>query len=476
MAGNRKWSACLLLGVFTLLSLGLGKPALAQGAASTQLTVGPQGEYSDIKSAVAAAQPGQTINVEPGVYRERLSINKPLTLRGQAGAILDGGGQETIILITGTQDVTVSGLSLRNSGGPATIPYAGVKVVQSKNVTVDQVKMSDIEHGVYLEQSSHCRVTNNEISGKVNLLPEDRGDAIGLWKSDHNVFSNNHAWNVRDGIKFEFSTFNQVSSNQFDHLRYGLHYMYSNDNTFDHNLFEDDVAGATPMYSKRIQFTDNIFVHMPGERGYAILLQDSDNCVLKNNLIMQSNVGLHFDHSNNNVVEGNTILSCGVAIRVLGTSTENTFAGNKVEDNVVQVSSDYQALPNIWSLQGRGNYWSDYKGYDFTGAGIGALPYNSLNYLAKAVYEQPLLELFADSPGIQALSQGLQMFPLWQLPGIRDQYPLLHPAAPPEEWRPYLSSASAGGNPVWLAALSVAALLAAGAILRKGWRRRKNHA
>ncbi|WP_407310306.1 nitrous oxide reductase family maturation protein NosD [Desulfosporosinus sp. SB140] len=477
MDGNWKWSGRLFLGViFTLLILGIGKPAPAQGAESPQLTVGSQGQYPDIRSAVAAAQPGQTISVEPGVYRERLSINKPLTLRGQVGAILDGGGQETIILITNTQDVTVYGLSLRNSGGPAMLPYAGVKVVQSKNVTVDHVKMSDIEHGVYLEQSSDCRIKNNEISGKVSLLPEDRGDAIGLWKSDHNIFSNNHAWNVRDGIKFEFSTFNQVSSNQFEHLRYGLHYMYSNDNTFDHNLFEDDVAGATPMYSKRIQFTDNIFANMPGERGYAILLQDSDDCVIKNNLIMQSNVGLHFDHSNHNVVEGNMMISCGVAIRVLGTSTENTFVGNNAEDNVIQVGSDYQALPNTWSVKGYGNYWSDYRGYDFTGGGIGDLPYNSVSYLARAVYEQPLLELFADSPGIQALSQGLQMFPLWQLPSIQDQYPLMHPTALPAEWQPYLNSTAAKGSSILFAALSIAALLVAWAILRRGWRRRETHA
>ena len=84
---------------------------MAQGAESSQLTVGPHGQYLNIKSAVATAQPGQTIIVEPGIYRERLTINKPLTLRGQEGAIIDGGGQENIILIMGTHDVTVSGVT-----------------------------------------------------------------------------------------------------------------------------------------------------------------------------------------------------------------------------------------------------------------------------------------------------------------------------------------------------------------------------
>lgn len=476
VAKHWRWSG-QLIGILAFLFCGIGVlPSIAQGADSAKLIVGVHGQYRDINSALTAAQPGQTIVVEPGIYQERLTINKPLTLLGQQGAVIDGGGQGNIILIDQTQGVTVSGLTLRNSGGPAVIPYAGVKVVESQNITVDHLQMSEIEHGVYLEKSRYCLVDANQISGKTSLSSEDRGDGIGLWRSEHNLFANNHVWNVRDGIKFDFSSFNEVRGNKFDHLRYGIHYMYSNDNTFDHNLFENNVAGATPMFSKRIQFTNNIFAHMPGERAYAIFLQDSDDCVIKDNLIMQSNVGLYFDHSSNNVVEGNMVISCGVALRVSGTSTENKFTGNTLENNVIQVGLDHLGLPNTWSVKGQGNYWGDYKGYDFTGSGIGALPYNSVNYLAKAIYKQPILQLFSDSPGILALGQGLQMFPLWQSPSIQDKHPLMHSPAVPAEWQPYLSSASSQGNPRLFAALSGTSILAAWAILSNGWRRRRKDA
>ena len=476
VAKHWRWSG-QLIGILAFLFCGIGVlPSIAQGADSAKLIVGVHGQYRDINSALTAAQPGQTIVVEPGIYQERLTINKPLTLLGQEGAVIDGGGQGNIILIDQTQGVTVSGLTLRNSGGPAVIPYAGVKVVESQNSTVDHLQMSEIEHGVYLEKSRYCLVDANQISGKTSLSSEDRGDGIGLWRSEHNLFANNHVWNVRDGIKFDFSSFNEVRGNKFDHLRYGIHYMYSNDNTFDHNLFENNVAGATPMFSKRIQFTNNIFAHMPGERAYAIFLQDSDDCVIKDNLIMQSNVGLYFDHSSNNVVEGNMVISCGVALRVSGTSTENKFTGNTLENNVIQVGLDHLGLPNTWSVKGQGNYWGDYKGYDFTGSGIGALPYNSVNYLAKAIYKQPILQLFSDSPGILALGQGLQMFPLWQSPSIQDKHPLMHSPAVPAEWQPYLSSASSQGNPRLFAALSGTSILAAWAILSNGWRWRRKDA
>lgn len=45
---------------------------------------------SPISSAVAAASAGDHLVIEPGVYRERVVVDKTLTISGQEGAILDG--------------------------------------------------------------------------------------------------------------------------------------------------------------------------------------------------------------------------------------------------------------------------------------------------------------------------------------------------------------------------------------------------
>lgn len=194
------------------------------------------------------------------------------------------------------------------------------------------------------------------------------------------------------------------------------------------------------MYSKYLVFTHNVFAHMPGERAYGILLKDCDHSTVTNNLILESNVGFQLDHANQNLIEGNLIINCGVAFQILGNSTANVLAGNSVRDNIVQVVTDYGALPNTWAVHGQGNYWSDYVGYDFSGQGIGERPYESINYLAQAIFNQPKLQLFAESPGLQAVGRGLQLFPLWNFPSITDPKPLMRPPGLAAEWSSWLEN------------------------------------
>lgn len=450
-------------------------PARAATPAKT-ISVGPNGQYKDINSAVRVAQPGEVIYLEKGTYRGSVTIDKPLQLIGEAGVILDGEGKGDVVLVQNTHNVTISNLVIRNSGGSGVVPYAGINISSSSQVSVKNVAMSEVEYGLYLKSSHYCSISYSSISGKTELQTEDRGDGIDFWNSDHNSVTYNHIWDVRDGAQFSFSPDNHVAYNTLDHLRYGLHYMYSNDNSFDHNVFSDDVAGGTPMYSKRITFNDNVFAHFPGERAYAILLKDADDCVIKDNLVFESNVAFQLDHSQNALVEGNSVIDCGTAFRVLGTSTQNIFTGNSVQDNVIQVGSDYRALPNQWSLNGRGNYWSDYQGYDFSGSGLGAKPYESMNYLAQAISDQPMLELFAESPGLQAVGRGLQLFPLWIFPGIEDPHPLMHPPQVPPEFRSWLNNSAQSQNPIAFGALALVSVLLGVFLLYKYGHRRKKDA
>ncbi|MGC7870900.1 nitrous oxide reductase family maturation protein NosD [Desulfosporosinus sp. SYSU MS00001] len=432
---SRKFTFC-----FVLLGSLLLFPVPAKALNGHEITVGPTGMFHDINSAIVHASPGDTIKLQKGVYQERLTINKPLNLIGEEGVVIDGGGQENIILVDNSQNVAISRLSLRNSGGSAVTPYAGIKLVNSKAVNISRITMSSVEYGVYLDTSNHCKLDNIVVTGKKELMPEDRGDGLGFWNSSYNQVANSHISYVRDGALFVFSPFNQVVSNRFDFLRYGLHYMYSNNNTFNRNIFSDSVAGATPMYSKNMVFTHNIFAHMPGERAYGILLKDCEQSTFTDNLILESNVGVQFDHAIGNEIKNNLIINCGVGFQVLGNSTANLFTGNSLRDNIVQVATDYGALPNTWTEDGKGNYWSDYVGYDFLDRGIGERPYASINYLAQAIFNQPVLQLFADSPGLQAVARGLQLFPLWNFPSITDENPLMHPPAIEAEWSPWLKN------------------------------------
>src|SRR6266508_5669946 len=46
-----------------------------------------------IQAAVDAANPGDTVRVPPGIYRENVLVAKDnITIKGQSGAVLDGTG------------------------------------------------------------------------------------------------------------------------------------------------------------------------------------------------------------------------------------------------------------------------------------------------------------------------------------------------------------------------------------------------
>jgi nitrous oxidase accessory protein len=410
--------------------------------AASQIMVNNTTSYDSLDTALRMAPPGATISVPSGHYYGNFVITKPVKLIGTGNPVLDAKGKDTVVSIQ-SSNVTVEGFTMMHSGSTLGNSPAGVRIDSVKNVTVDNNVFSDVEYGVYVAGASNCRIDNNKINGgKTNLLPEDRGDGMRLWHSDHIFVSNNEIHNTRDGMEFEFSSYNRVSGNTFEDLRYGLHYMYSNYNEFDGNEFANDVAGAVPMYSGYITFSHNIFMHMLDYRAYGVLLKQCHDSKITDNLIMDNTVGVFMDGSYNNVISNNYIVNNGIGLRVLGNSYSNTFYENDLMNNITQVGKISQGMPNNWSFQGKGNYWSDYVGYDSAGHGTGSSPYESKDYFASLVSQFPILLQFSSSPALSALKNADNQFPLAQIAGIEDEHPLTQPIPVSAEWAPYLTEAS----------------------------------
>ncbi len=79
----------------TLLCL-MSLPTLAE-----RITVSPEGPLT-VQQAIDQAQPGDTVFLKPGIYRERVKFTrsgqhgKPITLEGEDGAVLDGSDPITL--------------------------------------------------------------------------------------------------------------------------------------------------------------------------------------------------------------------------------------------------------------------------------------------------------------------------------------------------------------------------------------------
>jgi ABC-type multidrug transport system ATPase subunit len=85
---------------------------------------------------------------------------------------------------------------------------------------------------------------------------------------------------------------------------------------------------------------------------------------------------------------------------------------------------------NEFSVAGRGNYWSDYKGYPGANPAVGAVPYRIQDLFDSLVNQFPNLQLFRFSPAEEAIDLAAQAFPLIQPQVVlTDAHPLMAPMA-----------------------------------------------
>lgn len=68
----------------------LALAVLGSSLVAAEITIKPGADDKPITKAIAAASAGDTLVLASGVYHESIRVEKPLTLRGEPGAILDG--------------------------------------------------------------------------------------------------------------------------------------------------------------------------------------------------------------------------------------------------------------------------------------------------------------------------------------------------------------------------------------------------
>ena len=87
-----------------------------------------------------------------------------------------------------------------------------------------------------------------------------------------------------------------------------------------------------------------------------------------------------------------------------------------------------------WSADGRGNYWSDYLGWDRNADGIGDVAYEPNDKVDQLMWMDPQVQLLMTSPAIELLRWVQRAFPVTRPPGVRDSFPLMR--APDLEAQP----------------------------------------
>ena len=271
--------------------------------------------YQFIQDGIDNASDGDTVFVYIGIYREKIVIDKTISLMGEnRGTTIVEGRYDYIVYIT-ADGVNLSGFTFQS----------------------DWIEEED-NLGIIVESD------NNTITGN-NIKP----DSLGM---DFNFASNNTI------------SFNIISSGICLNL-------YSNNNTIINNTIcgTGTGTGISIYYSSNNTINGN---NIGSNDDNGIYFDRSCNNNIIGNIISNNNIGINFDgHCSNNTIAGNAISSNNKHGILIGASNNFIYHNNFINSDVLDLGV------NNWDdgYPSGGNYWDDYNGTDNDGDGIGDTPY-----------------------------------------------------------------------------------------------------
>src|SRR5574337_207912 len=400
-----------------------GAGPCASGTAAT-IAVRP-GE--SVSAAVSRAAPGDLVRLAPGVYRGDLVIDRPgVAIEGEPGAIIEGAGDGNAVDIKAA-DVAIRGVTIRGSGKSLIGKNSGVFVDKTGDrARIENNLLKDNLIAVYLDGPNDAQVRGNRIEGLQTLRRSERGPAVSLWNTPGSIIENNAVHSGRDGVFSVSSKRNVVRNNTFDDVRFAVHFMYTNDSEVTGNVSRKSDTGFVMMYSDHLVLRDNV---SDGDREHGLLFNYANQSAIENNVVRGGEKCVFIYNANKNRFAGNWFEGCQIGVHFTAGSERNEITGNAFVDNRTQVMYVGTRLLD-WSVNGRGNYYSDNPAFDLKGDGIAQTPYRPNNLMDQVIWRAPAAKMLLNSPAVQIVRWAQAQFPAIHPGGVIDTAPLMKPRRP----------------------------------------------
>jgi parallel beta-helix repeat protein len=243
------------------------------------------------------------------------------------------------IIIDGAS-YTVQGTGAMNS--------IGIYLAYRNNVTIKNVQVRSFFDGIQLFQSSHCTITNcnitengnsgirlpessnNNITG--NIVTNNNHTGIQLYKSSNNLLTENYVANNRNyGIDFAQSSNNILRNNVLVGNRYNFAMLYCAElSHFINDVDETNTVNGKPIYylinKKDMVIDPSTYPNV----GYLALV-NSTNITVKELTLENNGQGILLAYTNNSKITYNNIINneCGVKLCY---SFGNTISGNFIKN------------------------------------------------------------------------------------------------------------------------------------------------
>jgi nitrous oxidase accessory protein len=390
---------------------------------SQRIVVGHEGNYSSIKQAITVANPGDTILIRAGTYKEgNITIEKPLVLIGEGYPVLDGQNKYEILTIH-ANDVTVSGLKFIETGAAGMHDIAAIKVSDSKRIRITGNKFENAFFGIHFSNSSQSWIKNNQLDSKATAEHEI-GNGIHLWKCDHITIDGNTIKGHRDGIYFEFVTNSLITNNWSEaNIRYGLHFMFSHDDEYRNNTFLNNGAGVSVMYTKGVKMINNTFIKNWGAASYGMLLKDIRDSFVTGNKFIDNSTGIYMEGSSRIHFEENLFSGNGYAVKLQASCDDNVFTKNNFSANTFDIATNGSLVLN----KVNSNYWDRYEGYDLNKDKVGDVPYRPVSMYSMIVERMPAAVLLWRSFLVLLMDKAEKAIPAITPENLKDESPSMMP-------------------------------------------------
>ena len=392
------------------------------GTFAAPLAAKDVGLGQDLQTAIAGARPGDVLTLAAGVHKGPILIDRALTLTG-VGAVIDGQGQGTVVTISG-DDVVLSGLTIRHSGRSSPDLDAGVKIVKGADrARITGNRFEDNLHGVDVHGGHDSVVARNVIVGLSLARMNDRGNGVYVWNAPGTVIEDNDISLGRDGIFSNTSRKGTYRNNLIHDLRFAVHYMYTNDSEVSGNVSIGNHLGYAIMFSDRVKLHDNLSL---GDRDYGVMMNYSNGSDVVGNLVRGAKKCAFIYNAHKNLIWGNRFEGCAIGIHFTAGSERNAISENAFLGSRNQVK--YVGTRMVeWSLEGRGNYWSDHPAFDLNGDGLADSVFRPNDLMDHILWSQPAAAALIGSPAVQLIRWSQENFPALLPGGVVDSHPLMAP-------------------------------------------------
>lgn len=272
---------------------------------SLVVDISGNGDHMIIQEAIDAADNETVITIKPGIYNERLMINKSLQLDGMDAhdVIIECEGTGNAIEIS-SDGVVITELTVRNKG--QLINGDGILISGSNNCTIRNCIVEDTATGIILTTNgtrncSGCLIRENSV-----------GD------------------NKKDGVYIKNGSRNSVEKNTFRNNKYfGIRLEGGFGNSLVSNTLDGNDGGISISGASGIRLFENSLRNM----NEAIYIVDSTNNRIEGNTCRDNWAGIYMVNSHNNTILGNTCNDGGHSGIYMDTSNNNSIENNACDNN-----------------------------------------------------------------------------------------------------------------------------------------------